>query len=138
MADITITAASVVPGSDANVIQGTAGETITAGMAVYYNSTTSKWLKAQCDGTAVEAGSGGVGIALTGSSNNQSINVQIAGSVTIGGTVVATTPYIVSATAGGICPYADLASSQYATFLGYASTTGIIVMARNATGVTKA
>jgi len=138
LADITITAANVVPGSGATILAGTAGETITAGQCVYLNAS-NLWLKAQCDGTTLEAGSSNIGIALTGSSLNQSINVQVAGTITIGGTVVATTPYIVSATAGGICPFADLASGQYATFLGYATTTGIISMAiRQYTGVTKA
>lgn len=127
----------MVPQSDANIIQGTAQEVITAGQAVYKNAT-GNWAKAQSDGTAVEAGSTQLGIALTGSSTNQSINVQIAGTVTIGGTVVATTPYICSATAGGICPYADLASTQYASFLGYATTTQAIKLNIVATGVTKA
>lgn len=106
-------------------------------MAVYKNAS-NLWLKAQSDGTALEAGSSQLGIALTGSSLNQSINVQVAGTITIGGTVAATVPYIVSATAGGICPYADLASAQYASFLGYATTTAAIKMTNNVTGVTKA
>lgn len=35
MSDLSVTAASCVQGSDARTVQGIAGETITAGMAVY-------------------------------------------------------------------------------------------------------
>lgn len=137
MADITVTSTSVIPGANATVLTGTAGETITAGQSVYLNAS-SLWMKAQCDGTALEAGSSNRGIAVTGAAINQSINVQIAGTITIGATVVATTQYIVSATAGGICPIADIASTNYLTLLGYASTTGALVMNASATGVQKA
>ncbi len=139
MADITVTAANVLPGSDANVLTNyLAGETITAGMAVYLKSSDSRWWKAQCDSTAAEAGSAGLGIALMGSSAGQAVAVQISGSITIGATVVATTQYIVSATAGGICPIADIVSTNYLSLLGYGSTTAILIMNKNATGIVKA
>lgn len=137
MADLSITAASVIAGTDATVLTGTAGEVITAGQSVYYNSTTSKWLKAQSDGTTAEAGNAGLGIALTGSSTNQSINLAITGTITIGATVVAATQYIISSTAGGICPIADLPSSNYLGLLCYANSTQTVVMNKLATGVQK-
>lgn len=126
MADITVTAANVAKVSGATTETGTAGATITAGKSVYKRNSDSKWLLAQCDGTDEEAGSAGVGIALNGCSDGQPITVLTAGDITIGATVVAGTCYFVSATAGGICPHADLVTGNRARFLGIGSTTGII------------
>ena len=39
MADLSVTAASVVAGSNANIEHGTLGETVTAGQPVYKDST---------------------------------------------------------------------------------------------------
>lgn len=139
MADITITAASVVPGANSTQIQSTAGETITAGMAVYLKTSDSRWWKAQADGTAAESGSGtSYGIALCGASAGQPIVVDIADSagITIGGTTVVGTVYCVSATAGGICPWADLVSTNYVTILGVGDSSNKIKMLTNAaTGI---
>lgn len=143
MADITITPANVVPGSGATQVQGTAGETITAGMAVYYKSSDQRWWKAQADGTAAESGNGTMyGIALTGSSAGQPIFVDTfdgTTGITIGGTTVVGTIYCVSATAGGICPWADLASTNYVTVLGVGAPSNKILMVQNAaTGIAHA
>ena len=143
MADITITAASVVPGANATQIQGTAGETITAGMAVYLKSSDSRWWKAQADGTSAESGVGSntLGVALTGSSAGQPIIVDTADTngITIGGTTVVGTVYCVSATAGGICPWADLASTNYVTIVGVGDTSNKIKMiVGGATGIAHA
>lgn len=126
MADISITAANVVPGTSATQVQGTAGATITAGQAVYYDSASSlTWKLAQADGTALESGSGTqYGIALCGASSGQPFVVDTVDTngITIGGTTVVGTIYCVSATAGGICPWADLASTNYVTVLGVGKT----------------
>lgn len=124
MADVTITAANVVAGTSAQTLTGTAGETITAGQAVYLKAADSKLYKADANVTSAEATA--VGIALHGSLANQPLTYQTAGTITIGGTVVAGTAYYVSATAGGICPFADLTSTNLATLLGVATTTGAI------------
>ena len=105
-------------------------------MSVYLRSSDTKWYKAQSDGTAAEATIGGV--VVTGSSASQACVVQTGGTLTIGGTVVAGTVYIVSATAGGICPVADLSSTQFLAIVGYATTSAIIVVNKVATGVAKA
>jgi predicted transcriptional regulator len=136
MADVSITPANVVPGADAQPLNGISGETITAGMAVYLKSSDGRYWKSQMDGTAAEAAI--AGIATTGSSAGQNVVVQIGGTLTIGGTVVAGTVYIVSATAGGICPVADIASTNYLSIVGYATTAAIIVVTKQATGVVHA
>lgn len=136
MADLSITAASVVKGSGATVNNlKLAGETITAGMSVYLKSTDDRWYKAQSDGTAEEAGSGGLAVALNGASAGQPLFVQTAGTITIGATVAVGTVYVVSAAYGGICPVADLVSTRYLSILGYASAAGTLTINTNATGV---
>lgn len=138
-ADISVTANSVVKGTNAVVSNDyNAGATVTAGQGVYLDAN-STWQLAQCDGTALEAGSGTFGIALHSSVSGQPLAVQTGGTITIGATVVAGTPYVIAATAGGIAPFADLDAGKRVTFFGFASTTGIIDMSmKKYTGVTKA
>jgi hypothetical protein len=142
MADISVTAASVVPGANATLIQSIAGETITAGMAVYLKASDSRWWKAQADGTAAESGNGTtLGIAVCGASAGQPLVIDTADSagITIGGTVVVGTIYVVSATAGGICPEADITAGQYLSILGVGSSTTVIKMLTGgATGIAHA
>lgn len=134
MADLSVTAANCVPGSDARTVQGIAGETITAGMAVYKAAATGKWMKADADGSG-EAHTA-VGIALTGSSLNQPIVVQTRGSITLGATLTANTSYFLSgATAGGICPVADVGTGEYLQLIGIATTTAVMKLSFEATGV---
>lgn len=137
MADISITAANVAKGTGAVVVNNyPAGESVTAGQVVYLKSSDSKWYKAQADGTSEESGYGVQrGIALHASAANQPLVVQTAGLITIGATVVAATEYVVSATAGGIAPHADLASTNKYTRVGYATTSAILMVEMNPTGV---
>lgn len=131
MADITVTAATVAQSTGAQTVNGLAGETITAGQSVYLTAA-GVWMKAQCDNTAIEAGSGGnsnFGIALHGSLSGQPLTVQISGIITIGATVVVGTDYVISATAGGIAPKSDLVSTNKITHLGHGATSGTIDMA---------
>src|SRR5690349_19737444 len=111
MADLTITAANCVPGADARLEQGFAGETITAGMPVY-KASTGLWMKADSN-SATALARQATGIALTGSSLNQPIVVQKSGSLTLGATMTAGIAYYLSDTAGGICPVADVGSGEY-------------------------
>lgn len=134
-ADLTITAASVVS-SASTTKDGTAGEAITAGQAVYLKSSDGLLWKAQADGSAAEGAA--VGIALNGGAAGQPIKYQYAGDITIGATVAVGILYCVSAAAGGICPSADLASSDYVTLLGIGKTAAIITMGLNAFGIEKA
>jgi hypothetical protein len=133
MADLTITAANVVAASGASIERGVAGETITAGQAIYLKPSDGKLWKAQCDGTADEGLP--VGIALNGGSVNQSITYQVDGQLNIGATTAKTTAYVLSATLGGICPQADLVSTNKIVYLGYATATdGSFVMMKRVTG----
>lgn len=121
MADLTITAASVVNGS-AQTASGFAGETITAGQAVYIKAADGKLWKALSAGTAEEGAP--VGVALNGGAVGQPIGYAANGPITIGATTVKTTTYVLSATAGGICPQADLVSTNRIARVGHATSTG--------------
>lgn len=133
MADLAITAANVLFTSGTK-LTGVAGASITAGQALYSDSATSTLKLAQCDGTDAEADA--VGIALHASSSGQPIVYAKNGSlINIGATTAKTTTYMLSATAGGIAPQADLVSTNKIVRLGYATaTTGTFVVDIQNTG----
>lgn len=127
MTDISITAVNVVAGSNAVRDDGTAGETIAAGKAVYKSSTTNKWMLADSNSATAEARKA-TGIALNGASLNQPVAVQKAGDITIGATLTAGTAYYLSDTAGGICPLADVGAGEYVCLLGLAKSTSVLAL----------
>jgi len=115
MASLTITAAQVLLVSGERKY-GTAGATITAGHAVYLDTATNTWKLAQCDGTAAEAGTDGLGIALHGASSGQPLDVAGPGcdvNLGAGAAAAAGTVYVVGATAGDIAPTADVSTSGH-------------------------
>lgn len=135
MADLTITAANVVSGAGAKIEHGTAGATITAGQVVYLDSlTTGKWLLAD-NNSATAAARSPRGVALHGASLNQPIAVQTEGPITIGATVTAGVAYYLSDTPGGICVVADLASGEYPTVLGLATSASVLNLKIQSSGV---
>lgn len=136
MADLTITATSVIPGSTAKIAHGTAGATITAGQAVYLDSTTGKWALADTD-SATAAVRSAHGVALNGCVLNQPIAVCTSGPVTIGATIEAGTAYWLSGTAGGICPVADVAAGDYPLIIGMGSSTTVLQVGIVYPGVVK-
>lgn len=136
MADLSITAANCVPVSGATLEQGTAGETIAAGKVVYKAAATTKWMLADANAAGAEArGSGDVGIAVNGASLNQPLTILTEGQVTLGATLTAGTIYFLSDTPGGICPVADIGSGEYVVQIGIATTTAILDVNFNYSGV---
>lgn len=133
MADLTITAASVVKGANARIDRnGYAGETLTAGMAVVKNSS-GFWVKADSNGSSsIRAATG---IALNGASQYQPVDVQTEGSLTIGATMTAGVAYYLSDTAGGLCPVADVGNGEYAQVIGIATSTTVLKLTFAASGV---
>ena len=134
MADLTITAASVLAGANAVRDSGNAGEAITAGQAVYRSSTTNKWMLADSDSATAEAKKP-TGIALNGAALNQPLAVLKSGDITIGATLTAGTAYYLSATPGGICPVADVGAGEDVCLLGLAKSTTVLAVAIQAPGV---
>ena len=144
MADLTITAASVVKGSSGSESidsSRNSGETLTAGETVYLKSADSKWWKAEAVTSAEVAGSGAFGICLNSTEGaGQPVSVIKGGDVTLGAVLTATEVYVLSTVAGKICPLADLVSAEYLTILGYAASTSNLRMTSvaKATGIAKA
>lgn len=128
MADLTITAANVVPGAGATRIVGISGASITAGQTVYLDSADNRYKLYDAD-SATAAVRVCAGIALNGASNGQPISIHTAGPLAIGATVAAGVAYYGSPTAGGICPVADLSAGDYPCFLGFATSTSVINVA---------
>ncbi len=127
MVDITITAASVLPGANAVIESGSAGETISAGKAVYKSAATKKFMLADSNAATAEVRQS-IGIALNGASLNQPVSVQKYGDITIGATLTAGAIYALSDTPGSICPDADVGSGEYICVLGLAKSTTVLAI----------
>jgi hypothetical protein len=123
MANLTVTPANVLAGSNANIDRTAAfGEAVTAGQAVYKSSTTGKWMLADSNSVTPEARQA-IGIALNGGALNQPAAVQKSGDIAIGAAVTAGSAYYLSDTPGAICPDADVGAGEYVCLLGLASST---------------
>ncbi len=135
MADYSVTAASVVKTSNTAISEGIAGGTITAGQAVYMDSTDSSKLKG-CDAD-VQASSVAVGVALHGAANGQPLKYATSGNLTFNSAFAVGDIVCVSTTAGGLAPYADLASGDFVTVVGIATTATNLKIDINASEVAK-
>lgn len=134
MADLTLTAASVVPDDGYSYLDGIAGETITQGQVLYLKSSDTRYWKANCETSSATAAV--AGIALVAASAGQPIKVMTGGTITIGATVAVGKPYVLS-TAGLIAPVDDLVSNDWVTTLGIATTTAKIALRIQQSGVQK-
>lgn len=133
MADISITAANVVAGSNSTREQGTAGAAITAGQWVYRDANGKYQLADSNSGTALARTPRGV--ALNNAAANQPLTIAKGGDVTIGGTLTAGVAYYLSDTPGGMCPVADVGSGEYSCILGIASSASVLKIDIQASGV---
>lgn len=127
MADISITAANVVAGTNSTRDNGIAGETITAGKAIYLSSTSAKWMLADSNSATVEARKA-TAIALNAASLNQPVSVLRSGDVTIGATLTAGAAVYLSDTPGGLCPLADVGTGEYVCQIGLAKSTTVLAV----------
>jgi len=118
MADVTLTAAKVVAGSGAIVVEGTAGETIAQGKAVCLNAS-NKYVLADCTNKDLDAAAG---FALTASIDGGPIKVLTGGNMTTAEELTPGTVYVLSV-AGLIAPLADwLVDTDYLTVMGVATS----------------
>lgn len=118
MTALSVTASQVVLVSGPVRSDQVAGEAFVAGAGVY-KSAAGTWLKAQCDGTAVEAGANELGIALaTADAAGARVSVAIDDAVVnlgAGAAAAAGVQYCPGATAGSLVPIADLTSTNKVT-----------------------
>lgn len=122
MAAISVTVASVAPGADCSTANGTAGATITAGQPLYIDTANGSVLK-PADADLSDLASTVAGISLHGALAGQPIAYATAGYVTFNAVLTAGKVYVLGATAGDICPAADLTTSWRTTLLGIAYST---------------
>ena len=132
MANLTIT--SVEPAdSRTRAITAVAGEAIAVGDLIYLDSADSKMKLADASAAAT---SGVVGISLTAAAADGDFIVYVASqTIDLGAILTAGTIYCVSATAGKICPHADLVSTNVVAILGYATSTSQMILNVVDTGV---
>ncbi len=139
MADLSITVASVVPGTTYGSLTAIAGASILQGQSVYLDVTTSPFLLklAVCNGTVAQGVLAGVSLdaALTG----QPCVYVTSGFYTVGATLVKGAGYYLSGTAaGGIAPVADLTTGWVVSLLGFAYSTTVLQLSILNTGITHA
>lgn len=133
MADLTVTAASVLPSTGALTDRGIAGGTITAGMTVY-KAADGTIVAADADSATALARTP-IGIALNSASAGQPVDYQTSGLIIPGATMTAGVTYYQSGTAGGICPLADVGASEYLCIVGIATSTTVLKIAFAQSGV---
>lgn len=116
MADLSITPADVatVAGSGETFESGEAGAAIDAGESVYRSAADNEWYLADASAAATARARG---VAVCSAAAGQRVIVQTKGKVDLGAGTQGET-YVVSATAGGIAPIADLGSGEFVTVLG--------------------
>jgi predicted lysophospholipase L1 biosynthesis ABC-type transport system permease subunit len=134
MADLSITAANVLPVSEVPLEIGTAGAAIAAGEQVYLSSATNKWLLADSNSATAEARKGSA-TALCSAAADQPIVVGKGGKVNFGAVLTVGATYYLSATPGKICPAADLATGMYPQVVGMAETTSVMKLSYATPGV---
>lgn len=125
MADLSITAANVLPGENTSSKASHAGEAVTAGKVIFLNSTTKKWALADSNSVTPEAREA-TAIALNGAALNQPLVGHTKGPITVGATLVPGTSYYLSDTQGGICTLEDVGSGEYVCLLGIATSTAVL------------
>ena len=131
MTALSITAANVGLGDTETITSKfQAGEAITQGQPFYLSSNRA--YKTDAD---VSTKHKVAGIAMTAASTNGYFIGATEGLVAIGATVAIGTVYVISPTAGSIMPSADLASDDYVSILGVGTTTAIIDLQINNSGV---
>lgn len=124
MADYSVTAASVQQSSAAQVQAGTAGATITAGMAVFKDSTDSNKIKA-ADCT-VDPSYECVGIAVNNAADGQPIDYVVRDLGFNPGFTGLVGDVVILSEAGALAPVADLLANDYSVVVGVFTTTTTI------------
>lgn len=133
MADLTITPGALLV-VNGGTLDGIAGATVTAGQAVYADTTDGNKLKpALATGTSAEAEVRGIAIHAAG--DEEALRIQTSGVIGIGASTTLGEIYVLSQNAGGICPAADLGPSEYTSIIGVATAAGRITLALNNSGV---
>lgn len=126
MSDISQTAANVLKSTPAQDKDGTSGEALTAGNAIYMASN-SRWLRTGAGNNAQISGTTEIGIVLNSApGTGQPIRIFKNGKINLGATLTVGETYVVSRNLGRICPISDLATNDYVSILGVAYNASIL------------
>jgi hypothetical protein len=132
-ADYSVTAANVVPSSNASIRRATAGASITAGQAVAIDSSGLVQLYSSTGSGALHVFAG---ISVNGAASGQPILFATSDTAfTPGFSIAAGAIVIGSATGGKLCPAGDLASTNYLTIVGVGIGNNQISFAPLAAGI---
>jgi hypothetical protein len=134
MADLSITAANVIAGAGATIVDMMAGATLTAGQVVYRSETDGLARLADNNGASANIRTP-FGIALNGAASGQPVRVLTQGPITIGAAVASGLAYYLSATPGGICPVGDLSTGNYVSLIGATTSSTVLFVQILPTGV---
>lgn len=133
MANLTITEANVrLSTENSRTKQLLGGEAIDIGEVVYYDTSTQKYKLAEAGDTSAKSQATHIAITKCAADNDYFIGVEL-GEMVIGATITLGEIYVVSATAGKICPSGDLTTGDYITIIGVPKTTTVLDVAFNAT-----
>lgn len=141
MANVTYTSTEVLAANVPAVETDVAAEAITAGQAIFLDTADTQLYKADASSVASGArpGSGmDFGVALSSGSAGQTVCWAKRKGDTItysAATFVAGMFYVVSDTAGGIMPVTDLSSTDSSLLIGYATSTTVLYLLPQRTGV---
>lgn len=136
MADLSITASAVIPGTGANIRNGTAGAAITAGMAIMkkdsdglvYPADANDAALDECDGVAVNSAPG-IG---------QPVSWVESGLLTINAVMTAGVAYYVTLNGGGIGARAEVTTGAAVIYIGTALSTTSLNIKIHETGAVSA
>jgi len=135
MADLSVVAANVKPGSDVVTRRGVAGEAITAGDSLF-TATDGELELCEKDQAAVDAAC--VGVALNDAAALQPVEYGVTGTIDMGAILAIGQTYIVGAGPGGLAPEADAASGDFTTVVGIAISANILKLGILQSGVAHA
>lgn len=136
MANLTITAANVGVGSSVRVRTVPVGEAITHAQPLYLH-TDNKYYRADANASAAAAAATAISITSSSADGHVVVVETENALVNLGSTLVVGETYVVSATAGAICPIGDLTTGAYPCILGVATTSTLLKLNIFASGVAK-
>lgn len=136
MADISVTAASVLPGADAAIQIARAGAAIAIGEMVYKEAATGLYKLADADSATQEVQETGAMALSAAAASGQPFVIQTAGDVTMNAALTAGARYYLSSTPGKIEPEADLSSGEEINLIGMAKSTTVLTIRIQRPGVT--
>jgi hypothetical protein len=125
MADYTITATAVLPGTGSTTKHGVSGATIVAGKSIVRDPATGKWVLADSNHATVALRTP-QGISLNAASDGQPLAIHTAGPITLGAVLTAGVAVYASDTPGGLCPVADVGSGERSVLIGMPSSTSVL------------